>query len=306
VKALLITGDTYPHRHEIKAAGGKWDPSMQGWVTQTNYDRHREIAATHNLTIAELEDYTPPSYEDRLQYRKAKMQRKADRLGNRAEKLEKEADGIDAAHTRNGYKDWAFITQPILVGHHSEKSFRNLKERISKQLDKQCENRLEAKELTSKAASLEKAASGAYETKSYMQNRIDEADRELRSWQADLDGTSSRSGYKPAIGERRTRILDYMKEPQEKRDYWAKRMIEAGGVTYNNENIHAGDLVKISGRWEVVSHANPKTVGIKFPQDGCNWDIKYKYAEIQEHRPPLTKKEVTADISCGRYVHRPT
>jgi|GEM_PF-2802873 len=33
--SVLITGNTYPVRNEIKALGGKWDPKTKGWRVPT-------------------------------------------------------------------------------------------------------------------------------------------------------------------------------------------------------------------------------------------------------------------------------
>lgn len=31
-KALLVQGETYPHREALKKMGGKWNESLRGWV----------------------------------------------------------------------------------------------------------------------------------------------------------------------------------------------------------------------------------------------------------------------------------
>ena len=31
-KALLVEGDTFPHRTKLKRMGGKWNRSLRGWV----------------------------------------------------------------------------------------------------------------------------------------------------------------------------------------------------------------------------------------------------------------------------------
>lgn len=31
-KALLVEGDTFPHRTKLKRMGGKWNRSLRGWI----------------------------------------------------------------------------------------------------------------------------------------------------------------------------------------------------------------------------------------------------------------------------------
>ena len=76
-----------------------------------------------------------------LDRRSEKYEERAKKKLEKAEKLDKELDP---------YKDWQFVTQPILVGHHSEKRHRNLKRKISNKMDKIQELRNEAKELMEK------------------------------------------------------------------------------------------------------------------------------------------------------------
>jgi hypothetical protein len=70
--------------------------------------------------------------------RQERADRKASRLLTWAKSAEKKADQERAKHS--GFSnDWQFITQPILIGHHSERRHRNLHARISKQMDKEME-----------------------------------------------------------------------------------------------------------------------------------------------------------------------
>jgi hypothetical protein len=43
----LITGNTYPHRQQLRAMGGEWDASVKGWrVPEDAGDRARALVAS--------------------------------------------------------------------------------------------------------------------------------------------------------------------------------------------------------------------------------------------------------------------
>ena len=84
----------------------------------------------------------PTDPEAVREYRQAKLDRKSDRRQAWAASAVKQADSIDKSLTP--YKDYTFITQPILVGHHSEKGHRNLLKRIHGRMDKEYELRKKA------------------------------------------------------------------------------------------------------------------------------------------------------------------
>lgn len=84
----------------------------------------------------------PTDPEEIRTYRQAKLDRKSDRRQEWADSAIKQADALDKS--LDTYKDWNFITQPILVGHHSERGHRNLLKRIHGRMDKEMELRKKA------------------------------------------------------------------------------------------------------------------------------------------------------------------
>lgn len=86
----------------------------------------------------------PTDTEEIRAYRQAKLDRKSDRRQAWADSAVKKADAID--NSLNPYKDWNFITQPILVGHHSEGRHRNLLKRIHNKMDREMELRQKAQD----------------------------------------------------------------------------------------------------------------------------------------------------------------
>lgn len=152
IKALLIIGDTYTSRREIKALGGKWNPDEGGWLAPVS-DAMRELAKSRGWTVKETEVdqilLEHPTGERLRAIRQAKIDRKCERKLAQAERLEKLSDK-EAAKLKP-YDDYAFWTQPILVGHHSEKSHRKLRDRLDNAMSKSAKYYTEAQELRSEA-----------------------------------------------------------------------------------------------------------------------------------------------------------
>lgn len=86
--------------------------------------------------------------------RQERANRKAARLRLWADSAEKKADKERAKHS--GYSgDYAFVTQPLLVGHHSYNRMKNLRDRISRQMDKEMEYRRTAQSYRERAERIE-------------------------------------------------------------------------------------------------------------------------------------------------------
>lgn len=116
INAYLITGNTYLHRREIKALGGKWSPENVGWLVPTTQESAiKSIVEAHSLTMDLVQtdpiNLTTPTGERLRSIRQAKMARKAERLDAQAARLYSQAEGKKAAF--NIYHgDISFFTQP--------------------------------------------------------------------------------------------------------------------------------------------------------------------------------------------------
>jgi hypothetical protein len=161
VSALLVTGDTYPLRRELRGLGGKWNKELGGWVVPA--DKQQAIDALGegrklssqpvDVKGSALQDLDHDTLRER---RQDKKDSRVEALLERADRLDREADEIRANHVRSGYTDWQFITQPILIGHHSEGRMRNLRNKISREMDTEIRNHIEARKLRAQAASIER------------------------------------------------------------------------------------------------------------------------------------------------------
>lgn len=76
----------------------------------------------------------PTDIEEIRTYRQNRLDRRNDRRKTWAASARQKITAIDKS--LKPYNDWAFITQPVLVGHHSEGRHRNLLKRIHNKMDK--------------------------------------------------------------------------------------------------------------------------------------------------------------------------
>lgn len=112
--------------------------------------------------------------EELREIRQKRANQKAARFRVWADGAEKKADKERAKHS--GFStDYSFITQPLLVGHHSYNRMKNLRNRISRQMDKEQEYRKVAQSYRERADRLEQGVrvAGDAETKRE-QNRIEQ------------------------------------------------------------------------------------------------------------------------------------
>ena len=152
--AILITGNTYPARRELRAAGCLFDRDETGYIVAADNAKAREIAEERGLDVEAYdatEEQLTPATGDRLRtIRQDRIDRRVDRLNDRADRAEARADKIRATRPHHE-NDWAFITQPIMVGHHSEGRHRNMRKAMSNRIDREMTERTNAAELRSKA-----------------------------------------------------------------------------------------------------------------------------------------------------------
>jgi len=90
--------------------------------------------------------------EEIRKQRQERAQRKAGKYLKWADSAMKQYEEI--GKSLEPYSDWQFISQPILLGHHSENRHRRLRERISKKMNKQSELYSKAEKYRQRAANI--------------------------------------------------------------------------------------------------------------------------------------------------------
>jgi hypothetical protein len=309
IDAILVTGKTYPGRRDIAKLGGFFKKPLGGWVVPIARKAEIEALARqrgYKTQLIQVDKATmePPSFAEKVEQRVQKDLTKADRLRAQADKLDREATALD--QELKPYDDMAFWTEPIHEGERGRRQ-ESLRNKLRDKMDRASEARREARELRDKADRLEGYVARKAEDMVYLNNRLEEARANLRGVDRDLEGASSRSGYKPAEGEWRERLLKAKADYEEQVAYWENRVREIGGIQYGPENVKPGDVVKIRGRWALVLSAGPKKVKVSTQ----GFELRYSYAEIQgvqhppepaEEKAEAAPKAVTAEEAKKRAV----
>jgi hypothetical protein len=51
-RLIVATGNTYPHRTELAAMGGRWSAVEKGWVINTPSGQQRQALASKSFALA--------------------------------------------------------------------------------------------------------------------------------------------------------------------------------------------------------------------------------------------------------------
>jgi len=164
MKVILISGQTYLYRREIKSLGGFWNKEFNGWLvpySEKDNEKLFNLVNQHSFELSEIEiDFDPfkPMTIDELRaYRQAKADRKADRLLKQAESRDKEADILDR-QVQPYVSDWSFVTQPI-TQNSGGRAFSRFRDKISNKIDKKYNLLNEADDLRERADRLRNSVS---------------------------------------------------------------------------------------------------------------------------------------------------
>jgi len=162
IPAIILSGDTYPIRREIRAMGGAWSGDLHAHVVPADKrDQVLALVGTRKISVSddEVPDdiFVPLTGEALRAYRQDRADRKAARLRERAGKKAVLADQLfDREHR---IADMIPLGQPILVGHHSQRRHERDIERIQRLSTQACEAFRESKHLAEVADRLEAGVS---------------------------------------------------------------------------------------------------------------------------------------------------
>lgn len=295
INAVLITGETYPHRRELARLGGRWSRDMGGYLfTPDGYTSAglEGLTALDGLHIQPVEvdpsEFAPPTYADKRAARSERHERNAARYEGRAEGRERKANEVAGQLAGDPmYSDYGIMTEPIKVGHHSEGRHRRAKERVSRKMGQAVQLGREAAELRGRAsAALAAAKPDSERSAAFMMRRIEGLGAELRRIERTIAGHhTSGLGAVPAdlSTEWGQRLAAKRDELAEGVAYWEALLDGCGGVLHSKATIKAGDT--ITGQWvggrARVERTNAKTVSIiLLDHPLIGWKGKVPYAEI--------------------------
>ena len=191
MKILLLEGDTYTSRKDIKAKfSGVWDRENMGWLVQYR-ECLKEYCEENGFELSEIEveqdpwNLTEEQKRDRLrEARQSKKDKKRERIENKIARLEKEYQEIDT-HLRDTY-DYSFITQPV-TNNSWGRAFAKAKDRRMAKMEKKFSNAAEIQELREYLETLDEPArvkGDAERAREAKKKKINEAFKgEILKWQ---------------------------------------------------------------------------------------------------------------------------
>lgn len=155
MKTLLITGQTYLLRREIRAMGGHWNNEEKGWICPVE-NREKIDSLSSGITIEEFESpencFAPMTLEERRAHIQGIRNRRAERLLNSAAIRQSKAEEL-RTQTEPYMSDIAFVTQPITPG-AGGRSFSRFRDKVYNKIDRRFGLENEADELKERAERL--------------------------------------------------------------------------------------------------------------------------------------------------------
>lgn len=243
-----VSGNTFGYEAELYNLGArKWRGKFSFWEDPT--PALEAIVGEGRKSFAERQ--------------KADRERAADRSERLGERSEKHGQAAEAAYQQaRRIGDMIPMGQPILVGHHSEGRHRRDIDRIDRNMQKAHDSRVYSEELQRRAEHNAQKAGGNLKP-SYIQNRIDEAEanvRKISGWAKDEEGKA------------------LLAEWQERAAYWREQLAAIGGIAFGKHNVTKGDRVRTTWGWAEVVRASEKTCNVHYEADnmrGMHGPIKW-------------------------------
>lgn len=234
-----------------------------------------------------------------------KMERKAARAGERAERMDARADAAEQRGEamqkpiNDMHGDIAFFTQPN-INTSSGRAFTRQRERMFAAFERGMDEFKKSEYYAERAEAARQTANSAKNPdKGFCERRIREAqasiraqNRNLEHYQKYLERMDSGETVKHYDETEITRdeVLSWIENAEERIEaeiskacYYQSCIDAQGGIPYSRENIKKGDFVKV--RYDekcVVLSTGPKNITYQTPHGFC---LKASYAEIKAHYP---------------------
>jgi len=293
----------------IQPLGWRWSGRIACWYLPRSRDKapnratiDRTVAAlgtAGHLADVEIDDTRRPTAEieaDRLVHES----QRAAALADRAERAATTANAAHAAAREISAR--MPLGQPILAGHHSQRSMERAYEKIGRSWDKAFEAGAAA-ETAARRAETASHASGARYNPITVANRIRALEADLRRTERQLNG-HTRTLYTDAAGQRavertnaatgewREQLLQRQAELTDQLSYWSRvrdEQVEAGAaLNLSASTVCKGDFVHVRSTWYEVVRVNPKSVTVPAALGGWTGTETIRYEKITGHRPATT------------------
>ncbi|MBM7111342.1 DUF3560 domain-containing protein [Brevibacillus laterosporus] len=208
-----------------------WSSKASAWVSRSVKNHYSAIRTAEKLGFSD-----GGKVGERLTYAE-EIERKAKKAEVRAERFEQHA--VNAKHRAENLqagfneaaKDWSWVTQPIIKGHKGSERFERQKQKLIHRYEKGFSEYRKSNYFKEKAiTALQTANMTQLKNKSYLNNRIEECNKNIRALQRKMVIAEERGNE-----EWKTELLFKMEYELDKLAYMENCMDELGGVEYNKK-----------------------------------------------------------------------
>jgi len=258
---------------EIKSLGFGWRPRRKQWVGKWTVERE-DLAKKFAGKIQTVD--IKPDWAKKAEYAKGLAEKHAKESEERFNRTWKSMKAIP-------------LGQPILVGHHSEKSHRAHLRRIDKGFEIARREKGIAEKYGDRAKRYRRKARG--EDPGLIHRRVQKLEAEQRSWLRSIEELKTHALFakaKPQLAEKygikadpkelaRSRrfldnVLQRLKVEREKYKI-------SGGIPADKLKLKKGDLIRTTYGVARIVKVNPKTLTVI--RQGSDWKLKIEKSQVR-------------------------
>ncbi|WP_372672630.1 DUF3560 domain-containing protein [Amycolatopsis kentuckyensis] len=262
-------------------------------------ERSAEVLRAAGFSVWVSVNNTPRDHAQAVADRRERLEERAERLEERAERHLSTADSYRARHDQ--LSERFDMGQPILVGHHSERSARKAQERMHTAMRKEVEALDKAGYAARAAAVTQANLAVEHESPAKIQRKIDKLEADLRSIRRELDGYTRRhlgadgktvymvSESKPATGKYRENLLERVPYIEQELEYDRQRLAasKASGkfAIADRDAMKPGQMLRYWGGWSPIVRVNKKTVTVRSEYGWTNTVQIEQATQVREATP---------------------
>lgn len=272
------------------------------WVSRCKFpNTYRAIEIAKSLGLEDAgKTGDKLTFEEQMQIKADKAERRADRFEYKAEQAEKKAEQLQAP-INNMHGDIAFFTQPN-INTSAGRAFTRRRDRMWASFE-QGMKEFRKSEYYQKRAETARNTATQKPTIDFCQRRIDEAQASIRKLnksieqyenylaqiEAGKEEITNEYGWKvnitpESIYSNIERWEEIKEDAISKIAYYDALIEEQGGIKFSKENIKPGYIVKLRSSWRgtvLVTRTGAKNIRWK-NIDGTGFELQANYSEIVE------------------------
>jgi len=302
-----------------------WSRYAGAWVSRSTKNHYRALQVAEKMGLSDGGKIGERlSYEEELERKSEKAERRAERYETYSENAEKRAVNLQAQF--NEYrKDWSWLTQPIIPGHSGSRAFGNHKAKVMARYERGFEEYQKSDYYKERAATARGTASNAkLQDRVYLSKKIKEQNKQVKIYQGIIvryeealykiqqgEELKNRSGEvltEDYIEQKISEMLEKYEWEHDKLEFFEKCLDDLGGIQFSKDNIKVGFIVEVrypGQNCEIVS-AGPVNITYKILDGGAKGMVlTAPYAEILKIVKATEKKDEiinpyqVGDILCA-------